>query len=67
MIDIVPWKTKELAWRGMGTKTIGEYNSDKQQKCIDAVVAKILKRFPAKVKVILYKIKNQSPGGKSDD
>jgi len=46
VIDIVPWKTKELAWRGMGTKTIGEYNSEKQQKCIDAVVTKILNDFP---------------------
>jgi hypothetical protein len=48
VIDIVPWETKELAWRGMGTKTIGEYNSEKQQKGIDAVVTKILNDFPPK-------------------
>jgi len=47
VIDMVSWQTKELAWRGMGTKTVRDYkDTEKQQKAIDESVAKILADFP---------------------
>ena len=44
VVDIVDWKTKQLAWRGMGTKTVED--SPASQEKIDEVVAKILEGFP---------------------
>lgn len=47
VIDIVDRKNKELAWRGIGTGVVKEYNNpDKMQKDLDAAVAKILDNFP---------------------
>lgn len=47
VIDVVSWKTKEMVWRGTGTKTVGDYkDSEKQQAAIDKAVAKILADFP---------------------
>jgi hypothetical protein len=49
VIDMVSWKTKELTWRGMGTKTVRDFKgSDKQQEVIDQIVGKILADFPPK-------------------
>jgi hypothetical protein len=49
VIDMVAWETKELAWRGMGTKTVRDYkDTEKQQAAIDKSVAKILADFPPK-------------------
>lgn len=49
VIDIVPWETKELAWRGMGTKTVRDYKSiEEQQEAFDKVVAEIMASFPPK-------------------
>jgi hypothetical protein len=47
VIDFVDSKEKELAWRGMGTRTIKDYSDqDKMQKVIDETVAKVLEQFP---------------------
>ena len=47
VIDIVDIKNKELAWRGMGTKTVKDYDDpDKAQKKIEEIVTKILANFP---------------------
>lgn len=47
VIDIVAWKTKEMVWRGAGTKTVRDYSShEKQQESIDESVTKILEDFP---------------------
>ncbi len=47
VIDIVSWEKKELAWRGMGTGILKEYrDSQKMQKDLNEVVAKILATFP---------------------
>lgn len=49
VIDMVPWETKDLAWRGMGTKTIKNYkDNEKRQKAINKAVALILADFPPK-------------------
>jgi len=47
VIDMVSWETKELTWRGTGTRTVRDYkNAEKQQQAIDKAVAKILADFP---------------------
>ena len=47
VIDIISLKTKELAWRGVGTGTLKEYNNpEKMQRDIDAAVAQILANYP---------------------
>ena len=46
VIDIVDMKNKELAWRGLGTKTIGNRTGDKQLQVIDNVVRRIMSSFP---------------------
>ena len=51
VIDLVSWKNKELAWRGMGTKVLEDYkDSEKQQKAIDEIVNRILAAYPPKSK-----------------
>ena len=47
VIDIISLKTKELAWRGVGTSTLKNYsNPEKMQRDIDAAVAQILANYP---------------------
>ena len=47
VIDLVNLETKELAWRGSGTGVVKDYkDSEKMQKDLDAIVAKILANFP---------------------
>jgi len=47
VLDIVSWKTKELAWRGMGTSILKDYSdSEEMQKDLDVMVAKIMADYP---------------------
>ena len=49
VIDLVSWKSKELAWRGMGTGILKDYrDSADMQKDLDATVAKIMVSYPPK-------------------
>ena len=47
VIDIVSWKNKELAWRGLATGTVEEHkNVASMQKRIDNVVDQIFANYP---------------------
>ncbi len=47
VIDIVEYKTKELVWRGLGTKVVHDYsNPEKMQREIDKYVFEILRNYP---------------------
>ncbi len=47
VIDIISLKSNELAWRGIGTSTLNEYNNpEKMQRDIDTAVAKIMANYP---------------------
>ncbi len=47
VIDFVDVKTKELAWRGLGTKIVRNYSSPEEaQKGVDKIVDRILEAFP---------------------
>lgn len=49
VIDIIHWKNKELAWRGMGTQILREYKD--QERITEEVniwVDKILAKYPPK-------------------
>ncbi len=47
VIDIVDMKNKELAWRGLGTKVLGDNKSpEKAEQAIDHIVRRILSNFP---------------------
>lgn len=49
VIDFVDVESKELAWRGLGTKIVHSYSSPEDaQKAIDTVVDRILQTFPPK-------------------
>jgi hypothetical protein len=50
-VDVVDAKTKQLAWRGLGTKEINtSAKPDKRDKNIISAVTKIMKNYPPKVK-----------------
>jgi hypothetical protein len=50
VIDIISLKTKELAWRGIGTGILKDYsNHEKMQQDIDAAVAQIMAKYPPPV------------------
>jgi hypothetical protein len=49
VIDMVVWETKEMAWRGMGTKILNDTSDpDKVTEIVNAWVAKILAEYPPK-------------------
>jgi hypothetical protein len=49
VVDLVSWKKKELAWRGMATGTIREnQDSEEQQERIDGIITKIFAEYPPK-------------------
>ncbi|TFH02451.1 MAG: DUF4136 domain-containing protein [Calditrichales bacterium] len=51
VIDLVDTKDKSLAWRGMGTSMIQNYeDAEAQQKFLDSTVDKIMKDFPPQSK-----------------
>ena len=50
IVDIVDSGRKELAWRGVATKTLGDPNPEKMQQQADEIVAKVMKNFPPPVK-----------------
>jgi hypothetical protein len=49
VIDFVDVETKELAWRGIGTAIVKDYNSPEDaQKGIDKIVDRIMEGYPPK-------------------
>ena len=49
-IDMVDAKTKQMAWRGLGTKEVDtKAKPDKRDENINKAVAKIFKNYPPKV------------------
>jgi hypothetical protein len=49
VIDVVDFRTKELAWRGTGTGIVRDYNTQEEMEDAALVVSqKILKGFPPK-------------------
>jgi hypothetical protein len=49
VIDLVSWENKELAWRGMGTSIVKDYDDvDKVTEYINNWVGKIMAQYPPK-------------------
>jgi hypothetical protein len=49
VVDIVSWKSKELAWRGMATGTVKENQSgEEQQESLDNIAKQMFKNYPPK-------------------
>ncbi len=49
VVDMVSWKTKELAWRGMATGTVKDnQNAEEQQARLDDIAMKIFAKYPPK-------------------
>jgi hypothetical protein len=49
VLDVVHWENKELAWRGMGTSMLEDYdNQEKVTEYINNWVGKIMAQFPPK-------------------
>jgi hypothetical protein len=49
VVDMVSWKTKELAWRGMATGTVKQnQNAAEQQQRLDDIAMQIFANYPPK-------------------
>jgi hypothetical protein len=50
IVDIVDAERKELAWRGVATKTLEDPSPEKMQQKADEIIAKVMKNFPPPAK-----------------